>query len=63
MSKEEKGHITGIIDDITFKGVHYEIIVMVEDKEYVIHSTEKQEIGTMVSMHFGPDDLHVMRKT
>ena len=63
LTREEKGFITGIVDDITFKGVHYEIIVMVEDKEYVIHSTEKQEIGTMVSMHFDADDIHVMSKS
>ena len=59
---EKEGHITGIVDDITFKGVHYEIIVMVQDKEYIIHSTDKQEIDTMVSMVFEPDDIHVMRK-
>ena len=63
LSSEKPGYITGVVDDITFKGVHYEIIVMVDNKEYVIHSTEKQKIGTRVSMHFGADDIHVMNKT
>lgn len=58
-----KGKITGIVDDITFKGVHFEIIVMVGKKEYIIHSTDKQEIGTKVSLVFGPDDIHVMKQS
>ena len=61
--KKEVGRITGVIDDITFKGVHFEIIVMVDEKEYIIHSTKKQEIGEIVSLDFGPDDIHVMKKT
>lgn len=61
--KKEVGKITGIIDDITFKGVHFEIIVMVDDIEYIIHSTKRQKIGDIVSLDFGPDDIHVMKKT
>ena len=59
---EKDGYISGVVDDITFKGVHYEIIVMVDKKEYIIHSTYKQEVGTRVSMEFTPEDIHVMRK-
>jgi spermidine/putrescine transport system ATP-binding protein len=63
LSKKEVGKITGVVDDITFKGVHFEIIVMVLDKEYIIHSTQRQVIGSVVSLNFGPDDIHVMRKS
>jgi len=63
LTKEEKGFIAVIVDDITFKGVHYEIIVMVNGKEYIIHSTDKQEVGENVSLHFDPEDIHVMRKS
>ena len=62
LSKKTKGKITGVVDDIIFKGVHYEIIVMVENKEYVIHSTDPVKIGEIVSMNFDPDEIHVMRK-
>jgi spermidine/putrescine transport system ATP-binding protein len=62
LSKKEVGKITGIVDDITFKGVHFEIIVMVKEKEYIIHSTERQTIGSIVSLLFEPDDIHVMKK-
>ncbi len=63
LSKKEVGKITGVVDDITFKGVHFEIIVMVEDKEYIIHSTERQIIGSEVSLKIGPNDIHIMKKT
>ena len=63
LSDKKVGKITGVVDDITFKGVHFEIIVMVGDKEYIIHSTKREEIGSKVSLNFGPDDIHVMRKT
>ena len=62
LSSKEAGKITGIVTDITFKGVHYEIIVMVNDKEYIIHSTDPVKINEVVSMHFDPDEIHVMRK-
>jgi spermidine/putrescine transport system ATP-binding protein len=55
--------ITGVVDDITFKGVHYEISVLVEDKEYVIHSTDPQQIGDIVSLNFDPDEIHVMKRS
>ena len=63
LSSEDANYINGVVDAITFKGVHYEIIVMVEDKEYVVHSTVKQEIGKRVSLHFEKDDIHVMKKS
>ena len=62
LAKEEVGAINGVVTDITFKGVHFEIIVMVNDKEYIIHSTDRQEVGTRVSINFDPDEIHVMRK-
>ncbi len=63
LSKKAKGKITGVVDDIIFKGVHYEICVLVDSKEYVIHSTDPQKIGDIVSLNFDPDEIHVMRKT
>ncbi len=58
--KQEEGIINGVVDAITFKGVHYEIIVYVNDKEYVIHSIHPQEVGTSVSLHFDAEAIHVM---
>ena len=63
LSEKRENRITGIVDDITFKGVHYEITVMVEDKEYVIHSTDIVKIGEVVSLNFDPDEIHVMKRS
>lgn len=58
--KPGKGNINGMVDAITFKGVHYEIIVYVNEKEYVIHSIHPAKIGEMVSLHFDKEAIHVM---
>ncbi len=63
LSNKVENQISGIVDDITFKGVHYEIIVVVDGKEYIIHSINKVNIGDEVSLLFGDEDIHVMRKS
>ncbi|AIO19338.1 Spermidine/putrescine import ATP-binding protein PotA [Candidatus Izimaplasma bacterium HR1] len=63
LSKPNPQKITGLVDDIIFKGVHYEIIVMVGEKEYVIQSTDPVAVGETVSLNFDPDDIHVMKHT
>lgn len=59
---KENAKITGVVDSIIFKGVHYEIIVMVEDREYVIHSVDPSEVGDVVGLTVDPDDIHIMKK-
>ena len=54
------GGFCGVVDAVIFKGVHYEIIVMVENREYVIHTTRSVEPGTHVGLTVAPDDIHVM---
>lgn len=63
LTSKKENRITGIVDDITFKGVHYEIIVMVDGKEYIVHSTDPVEVGEVVSLNFDPDEIHVMKHT
>lgn len=57
---KENGAFTGIVDSVIFKGVHYEIIVMVEGREYIVHSTQSAEVGVEVGMTVAPADIHVM---
>ena len=56
------GGIIGKVTDITFKGVHYEIIVDVKGKEYIVHSTDAQAVGNRVSLSFEKEDIHVMHR-
>ncbi|HAX71927.1 MAG TPA: spermidine/putrescine ABC transporter ATP-binding protein, partial [Firmicutes bacterium] len=56
----ENGAFTGVVDTVIFKGVHYEIIVMVDGREYIVHSTESAEVGATVGLTVAPADIHVM---
>ncbi len=55
-----QGGIEGVVTDVIFKGVHYEIIVMVQKQEYIIHSIYPQKVNDRVSITFEPEALHVM---
>lgn len=52
----------GVVDTVIFKGVHYEMIVMQGEIEWMIHSTDKNEVGDEVALHFNPNDIHIMGK-
>ena len=56
------GAFFGVVDSVIFKGVHYEIIVMVEDREYVIQSTKTAKVGQLVGLAVAPEDIHVMER-
>ena len=58
----DEGAFTGIVDTVIFKGVHYEIIVLVDGREYIIHSTTSPQVGTRVGMLVAPSDIHVMER-
>ena len=57
-----KGFLTGTVDSIAFKGVHYEIDVKTNHRIFTIHTTDFHELGSEVDLMFGPEDLHVMEQ-
>lgn len=56
------GLLSGVVDSIAFKGVHYEIDVKTKDRIYTIHTTDYHKEGKAVDISFGPEDLHVMEE-
>jgi spermidine/putrescine transport system ATP-binding protein len=56
------GYISGIVESITFKGVHYEIIVVQGPRRWIIHSTQPANVGSEVGLILYPDDIHIMKK-
>lgn len=54
--------LTGIVESVVFKGVHYEMIVDSVDHKWMIHSTKYEPVGTMIGMTFDPYDIHIMKK-
>ena len=56
-------HITGEVTGVTFKGVHYEIIVDVAGFKWMIQSTDCRAVGDRIGLSLTPDDIHVMAKS
>lgn len=57
-----KGFISGVVDSIIFKGVHFEIDVKTPNRVYTIHTTDFFQEGLEVDLMFTPEDLHIMEK-
>ena len=56
-----KNVVTGVVDSLTFMGVHYEIRVTGDDGfDWLIHNTDAPEVGSRIGIALDPDDIHVM---
>ena len=55
--------ITGLVDSVVFKGVHYEMIIESETACWMVQSTIPAMPGSRVGLSFGPDDIHIMAKS
>ncbi len=62
LTEPENAQLTGVVSSVTFKGVHYEMVVEAYDFEWLIQSTRAAEQGSVVGITFGPDDIHIMHK-
>ena len=58
----ETSPISGVVESVVFKGVHYEITVDAHGYKWLIHSTMSQEVGALIGMNVKPFDIHIMRK-
>ena len=59
----EKGMLTGTVTSVTFKGVHYEIIVDIGGFLWMIQSTDVQYVGDRIGLLIEPDAIHIMKKS
>lgn len=59
---ETESKLKGEVKTVTFKGVHYEMIVQSNGISWKIHSTEMEPAGSRVGLRIIPDAIHVMRK-
>ncbi|MHA6258550.1 ABC transporter ATP-binding protein [Sporosarcina sp. CAU 1771] len=56
------GKLNVTVDTQLFRGVHYELSTYDTDgNEWLVHSTKKAEVGSIVGLDFDPEDIHVMR--
>ena len=57
---KDTAKLKGKVKSIVFRGVHFEIVVGTDKRDYLIHTTDYHEPGLEVGLTFGPDDIHVM---
>ena len=60
--KPENGTVTGRVTSLLFKGVHYEMEVTANGREWLVHSTDLFPVGSEVGIHVDPYDIQIMNK-
>ncbi len=59
----EKGMLSGLVTSVTFKGVHYEIIVDIDGFKWMIQSTDYVAPDSKIGVYIEPDAIHIMKKS
>lgn len=60
--KPEEGIMEGVVTHLIFKGVHYEMEVLANNYEWLVHSTDMFPVGTEVGIKVDPFDIQIMKK-
>ena len=59
----EEGQLVGTVTNVTFKGVHYDIIVDFYGFKWLIQTTRFCPIGAKIGIKIDPDGFHIMKKS
>lgn len=59
---QDQGMLVGTVKSVTFKGVHYEMMVDSNEFTWKVHSTLMEPTGTNVGLKILPNDIHIMKK-
>ena len=57
----QEGKITGKVADIVFKGVHYELCVMANGQELIVHTLKSPNIGDIIGLKVDKFEIHLMK--
>lgn len=60
--KVEEGMLKGTVQSVTFKGVHYEMLIKAEAYTWMVHSTAMANVGDEVGLVILPEDIHIMKR-
>jgi spermidine/putrescine transport system ATP-binding protein len=61
--KEDDNLLQGVVTSVTFKGVHYEMIVAdLNGYRWMVHSTAMEPVETRVGLKIQPFDIQIMKK-
>lgn len=58
----EDGYMRGEVTSIIFKGVHYELDVMANGYEWMVHTTKNFPLGSKVGIKVDPFNIQIMHK-
>ena len=59
----KEGSIKGTITSNTFKGIHFEMIVDIQNFKWMIQTTDYYPVGSEIGIEIEPDAIHVMKKS
>ena len=59
---EDVGMLTGTVESVLFKGVHYEMMIDTGSMRWKVHSTSMQPVGSKVGLAIVPFNIHIMHK-
>jgi len=57
---EDIGQLTGTVQSVLFKGVHYEMMIEAGGFTWKVHSTSMQPAGSRVGLSIVPFNIHIM---
>lgn len=58
----DNGKFSAEVINVTFKGVHYEIMLKTPEFIFKVHQTKIETVGDIVSVYIKPDYIHIMKK-
>ena len=58
----DKGMLSGKVESIIFKGVHYEICVDIDNVKWILHNTKYVPVDSLIGLDIYPEDIHIMKK-
>lgn len=59
----ESGMLSGEVTQVTFMGVHNEIIVDIGGFKWMIQTTDSANVGERIGISLDPDAIHIMKKS
>ncbi len=59
----DKGMLQGLVTSVTFKGVHWEIIVDINGFKWMIQTTDYVAEGEHIGLYIEPDAIHIMHRS
>ena len=58
----DEAELVGVVENVIFKGVHYQMEVRCENCQWLIQSTVESPVGSRIGMRITPSNIHIMNK-